>query len=427
MNQILKSGIVYTIGGALSSAIPFFLLPIFTKVLPTEEYGLIIQFFTIVAFLGCISGLSLHGAVFVKWSSSSEDKEIFTGNAIILILISIFLSIVFVIKSSSYFDYGLPNNLLFLAILYAGLNAIFFIRFYVYQCNDKPISAVLFSLTNIVINLSLSICLVISLKYGGVGRIIAVLITSILMSIFSIISLLKSKSIIFKFSLNNTKELLKFGIFLIPHSLAGAFLVNYDRIIVSQTMGYENLGVYGVAAQLGLIMFVISDSLNKAYQPKFISLILKSDLNSKLISVGIIYSSVFFWIIILFLIYFFIKIGGEWFIGQNYIKAIGLSLYFIVAWYFNALYQNFAAFFFTFNKTHYLSICSLISFLVVIFIGDNLVENYGLIGGALLVIISQLTILIVTCFFTVLLFDLPWTSIRLSFSSFFKLIKKTSE
>src|SRR5690606_3898146 len=57
----------YSVTNALSAAIPFFLLPVLTRVLTPVEYGLVAMFTIMVGVFRGVTGLNVHGAVGITY------------------------------------------------------------------------------------------------------------------------------------------------------------------------------------------------------------------------------------------------------------------------------------------------------------------------------------------------------------------------
>ena len=62
-SPLFKSFVAYTMGGALSSAVPFFLLPVLTRYLTPEDYGFVATFQAILVVTMPFVGVNLDGAI----------------------------------------------------------------------------------------------------------------------------------------------------------------------------------------------------------------------------------------------------------------------------------------------------------------------------------------------------------------------------
>ena len=105
--KLFKNTFILSVGGITTKFITFFLLPLYTKVLSTEEYGIVDLFNTIISLLLPIVTLQVEQSVFrylIDCRDSKKEKlEIistgfFTVLLQCLIFIIIFTPISFFIK-----------------------------------------------------------------------------------------------------------------------------------------------------------------------------------------------------------------------------------------------------------------------------------------------------------------------------------------
>ena len=70
--QLLRSGAIYGLANVMAAGVPFLLLPVLTRALSPAEYGEVVSFFMLVSVSAALAGLSLHGAVGVRWLDASR-------------------------------------------------------------------------------------------------------------------------------------------------------------------------------------------------------------------------------------------------------------------------------------------------------------------------------------------------------------------
>ncbi len=68
-------------------------------------------------------------------------------------------------------------------------------------------------------------------------------------------------------TLARAREILTFGLPMLPHIASGVIIMNVDRIFVTGFLGTEGLGIFMVAMQLGLALGLVTEPLNKAIAP----------------------------------------------------------------------------------------------------------------------------------------------------------------
>ena len=66
-NKVVRAGIAYTIGNVLLRGIAFLTLPIFTRILTTQEFGLFNVYVSYETILTIFSGVCLYGSLRTAW------------------------------------------------------------------------------------------------------------------------------------------------------------------------------------------------------------------------------------------------------------------------------------------------------------------------------------------------------------------------
>src|SRR6202158_2811537 len=80
---------IYSGSNILNAAIPFLLLPVLTRVLTPADYGMVATFGVITNVLGAFTGLSVHGAVTVRYFQVDERRLAqFVGGCFAILLFS---------------------------------------------------------------------------------------------------------------------------------------------------------------------------------------------------------------------------------------------------------------------------------------------------------------------------------------------------
>ena len=68
-SKLFGNAAIYLGANILNAGIPFLLLPILTRVLTPADYGTVAMFGIVLSVLGAFTGLSVHGAIGVRYFS----------------------------------------------------------------------------------------------------------------------------------------------------------------------------------------------------------------------------------------------------------------------------------------------------------------------------------------------------------------------
>jgi O-antigen/teichoic acid export membrane protein len=409
--RFLRAGAIYTVANAVSAGVPFLLLPILTRALPPEEYGRVVAFFLLVSVSAALAGLNVHGAVSVKWFNRGElDFPRFVGSALSLALLSTAACALLLLGFGWSFHerLGLPAWVWPLAALAAGASVITGMRTTLWQSQKKAFASAAVQVSGALLNMALSLVGVIVLLLGATGRIAGALVAALLVAVVATALLVRSGDIRWAWDRNDLTQLLRFGVPLIPHTLAGALLATSDRFAVSSALGAEALGVYGAAAQLGMVSIVLGDALTKALSPWIYEQLASSSGSGRLRIVGVIYVLVPVWLVLALLVWLLFVPLGPLLLGPRYQDAVGLSVWFLIGGAISAIYSSIAGLFFFTSRSEWLSLATLCTAGVAMLLAPMLAARAGLVGAALAYVAAQSTQLLLCWLLSMRVRPMPW-------------------
>ena len=260
---------VYTTANLANSAIPFLLLPLLTRVLDPREYGLVSVFSTVVTVLGALTGLSVHGAVGVRWADSSIDMPRYAGTVLYLLAASTTTVMLVVLSAGeSVGDWvGLDRWWLLAATLASAGHFAAQVRLVLWQARGMAVHYGALQLLQTSLNLGLSLLLVLAIDLGWAGRAVGISAAAVLTGAVAVALLKRYGEIVMRPNAAYARDALRFGIPLIPHVIGGVAIANSDRLLVAAVAGLHEAGIYAAGMQLGMLVTVFADAVVKAVSP----------------------------------------------------------------------------------------------------------------------------------------------------------------
>lgn len=268
--NLLKAVSSYTISNLLINGISFFVLPLFTRLMSPEEYGvygLYTSYYSIFEILVVFGGIS---TIKIAKFDKSLDYEIYVSTMMIVPVV-LTLIVAGVINFLFIFSTDILSmdiklwNLLFITGLFASLSNIIVSKFAVDgEFKLKVTYSVLLTLINV--GLSLSLCysfLFSNEKYYG--RIFGLLAANVLCFIYAFKNA-KLKRIDFKY----LKIFFKWSGPLLFHTIATILIIQSDRLILKQLTTFSVVGIYTIATTLVSIPMVIQTSVESSWSPWFL-------------------------------------------------------------------------------------------------------------------------------------------------------------
>ena len=408
---LLRDGAIYTAANVLSAGVPFLLLPVLTRALEPQEYGAVVNFFMLVSLCNALAGLGVHSAVSVKWfSREGEDFPAYVGAAVVLAMLSTALCSGALAFAALAFanDLGLARWCWPLAAVFAGSLAIIGVRTTLWQSQRMALRAAGLQVTNAVVNISLSLFAVFALALGGAGRIAGAVLASVLCAGAAIALLRSAGDMRWSTAWRDILKLLRFGLPLIPHTLAGALMASADRFSVAGGLGVEALGVYGAAAQLGMAMNILGDAMVKALSPWMYRQMASPSGAGRLRVVAATYLLVPIWLILALTLWGVFALAAPLLLDKRYLAAIDLVPFFLLGGAMSSIYLNIAGLYFFTSKTEWLSTATVLSSASALVLAPLMVAKFGLRGAAFAYFLIQALQLVLSWLLSTRVQPMPW-------------------
>lgn len=408
LHQLFRSGAIYGLANVLAAGVPFLLLPVLTRALSPAEYGEVVSFFMLVSVSAALAGLSLHGAVGVRWLDTSRgDPKSYTRTAVFLVAASTALAAGLSALLGPAAGLDLRPGVCAMAAFVAGCMALQGMRFAVWQSRHQALPAAALQVVSAILALSLSLVAVLLLSWGSAGRIVGAVLACLIVAGFSVLSLSRLVGCS-RPSYVDATALLRFGLPLMPHAMAGALLGSLDRFAVSAQLGAGALGIYGAASQLGLVINVLADAVTKAFTPQMYRMLARNTIRDRLRVVALSYLSVPAWLLVALGLWGALLLGGEVLLGPKYLAAIDLTVWFLLGGALTGAYLSVAGLFFFTSKTEWISVATLAACAVTAVLAPATVEYYGVMGAALTYCMGQAALLLAVWTLSLRVKPMPW-------------------
>lgn len=275
IRKVLENSFLYTFSSLLVKAIGFILLPVYTKFLTPDDYGItnLISSFTGVASF--IVAFSLYSAIirfYVDYKSDREKLKRFYGTILMFISISglIFVGIMFLFRKilvSWLFD-GID---FFPFVVIALSNLTFICLHTAHQSilkgmqSGRKLTAI--NLIVFVLQVGLNLFFIGILKLGATGVLLSALIINVLYVFYMLYDLVKNNLISFCIDVGLLKAALKYSVPIMPHNLSTSIAGFASRVFLNKSTALALVGLYSVSMQLGAIIDMVQSSVYQAFSP----------------------------------------------------------------------------------------------------------------------------------------------------------------
>ena len=384
-NSLLRNTGIYTLTSIINSAIPFFLLPILTRYLTPEDYGIVSMFTLLVTFISPFIGLSINGAIARQYYNQEEvDIWVYVWNCIIILLISsgtiglmfyIFGDLIAQISS-------FPIQMIWTIIIYSVGQFICVIVLTLLQVQKKALLYGIFNISMTLLNTLLSILFIVGIGYAWRGRIYGQLVSVLIFAVIAIGMLIKNSWVKLSFNKKYIYNALLFGIPLIPHALSGSIISMTDRIFITNMVGLEATGIYTVGYQVGSIINILAISFNNAYVPWLYERLKADNKKTKVKIIKFTYLYFVGIMIIATLLGLIAPIVLNLFLGKAFNESSVYVLWVAMGYAFNGMYLMVVNYIFYAQRTTLLAIVTIFTAAINIILNYFFIKAFGAIGAA---------------------------------------------
>ncbi|MBO5530136.1 MAG: polysaccharide biosynthesis C-terminal domain-containing protein [Bacilli bacterium] len=261
-NNLIKNTLIFTIGNFASKFLTFFLIPLYTSVLTTSEFGNVDLIFTIITVLAPIFTLNISESVMLFTLDSESNKKDILKIANYFLLLSLIPCII----SFIIFNYiPIFNNI----EIFVALYLYFLIGNQIFLCALKgqkkvklyTIGGVLNTFLLIIFNL----IFLIIFKLGVKGYFLSQFLSNLIVFIFAFIFSGAFKVNIKSINKLLMKKMIKYSIVLIPTTFMWWIMNSSDRIMVTSMISESANGIYAISYKLPTLISTIIAIFNQAW------------------------------------------------------------------------------------------------------------------------------------------------------------------
>ena len=282
-NKVVRAGIAYTVGNVLLRGIAFLTLPIFTRILTMQEFGLFNVYVSYETILTIFSGVCLYGSLRTAWYDYRTSFDQYVSSILTLSLGC--MLILWIAANISYpfmaQFFGFSRSILNVLVVHSY--AMFVFQFYnirlalEYRYKEYLIVSALNSIGGTI--LSIFLILVVFSEDRHIARICGYAIVPIVIAFFVLVLFYK-KAVAGKhhlFNLGYWKYGLRISIPLVIHTFSQQILNQFDRIMIHRMVNSTAVGIYGFIHTISNILTIIILSLDNAWSVWFYEQLEKED------------------------------------------------------------------------------------------------------------------------------------------------------
>jgi len=380
----------------LNKSLPFILLPIITKYLSPEEYGLYSLYQVLITFLLPFIGMSFNSNITRNFYKINKDELSKIVSSILFLLninVIIGLVVMYIITIFLNNPFNISNELFLLMPIIIYVQVVNGFNLTILRNENKPFKYGLIQISITLLNLVTTLFLLIMFNYGWESLILGMLFGHFVVSILSFYHMYSSGYLNLKF--HSFKEIYKISFPLIFHILGGSVIFLSDKLFISEMLGIKEVGLYSVAMQFSTISMIVINSILLAFNPwinKKLSLNDKSVVvSSYLLMLSFVVIGFFVWVLTYFLF--------DFMIAKEYSSAKGIIIWGIIGFVIRGFYQVMYNVILFKGKTNIFIFITTFSMIINLIMNYYLIQLNGIVGAAQSTIISFSLMFIFTAYY----------------------------
>lgn len=264
LKYLARNTSIFAVGEIGTKIINFFLVPFYTRILTTDQYGTVDLIFTISLVVTPLVMFNVGEAIMRYALDEDADEGKIFGSALIIILFGVVISLL-IIPISSFFSILKPYSIHIYA--YIVLCAIKGVITSYLRGKEQLKLYVLCNLINTLLIALFSIVLLVVLCYGIEGYLLAYIGAEFIAIVFAVVAGnlyrgLKS----FVIDIELTKKLIYFSLAVVPNSLLWWAINSSDRIMVTAMSNVSENGILAVAYKIPSLLAMINTIFMQAWK-----------------------------------------------------------------------------------------------------------------------------------------------------------------
>jgi O-antigen/teichoic acid export membrane protein len=270
--QEIKNSIIYLFPSLVGFLLPLLTLPIFTRILTPQDYGVLAlaQVFASVASgivsFGLIFGYEIY---FFEYHKQDRDGELlYSTLAFVITAFIVMIVITFFLKESlsrwiiNTYHWG---NLIFFSFFSTGLGSIklYYLTYFKNTGNAK--SFFFYTIDETIIGVVLSLFFVIYMRVGVIGMVWGQVLASLTIFLILGFKFLNLHSLSFNWA--PLKDSLKLSYPLTPRIFLGVIGNQFDKYMIGLINSVGGVGIYSIGQRVANIAFTFMTSVTNVFQP----------------------------------------------------------------------------------------------------------------------------------------------------------------
>jgi len=398
--NFFKQSFIYFFSNIISRSLSILLLPLYTRILSTTDYGIFDLLIIFGNFVNVIVAFEISQSIY-RFYHEKKNKKKYCSTSLWFTVFAyiIFLGLTFTFsKEITFFFFARYDQIVIFnfAVIYITLNGIYILVTNQLRLQNLANYFLKSSLISGVVTIFSTFIFVIIFKLQLIGIFLGLILGIFLGLIYSINKLM-SISYVLTFNVKALIEMLKYSIPLIFSSILVISILFMDRYFLNYYLSIQEVGIYGIGYRISSVLILIIVGFQLSFSP----FIFKNYKKKKTPLIIGNFLTLFF--SICFLFYLFLSLFSKdimrIFIGKDFIEAGNIISYLGLSLMISQFYVFFPGIMIA-KKNYLYLIINFIGFLINFFLNIYLIPLNGIVGASIASLFTNIFILLFSIIFS---------------------------
>jgi O-antigen/teichoic acid export membrane protein len=275
--SLLFNSFVYVFGQFISKALGFVLLPIYTRFLLPEDFGITGTLGAYGALLSTVMLLGLNGSIGKHYFDHKSDPRLLRSYVTTVFVFQSAMSLLLVGALELWGErpwlHFTTEAIAFRPYVHLMLWSTLFSTVAVipqtlYQSEERAGTVVGWQLAQGLAAVAAGVLFVAILRQRALGLLRSQVVSNSLLALI-FIGLFMRKWASRELRWQHLRRALRFGLPLLPHTIGSMLMQSIDRIMLEKYAALAEVGLYSVAMMLGMVLLMVGGGVNQAWAPHF--------------------------------------------------------------------------------------------------------------------------------------------------------------
>ena len=430
--KLFKTTAIYGLATVIPRMFSFLLVPIYTQLLPREEYGQVTIIFSWMIFFNVILAYGMETSFFRFYNKETDKNKVIETSTVSIFASSLFfLALALLFRNTLAAASGIAVHYITYTIWILVLDAFVVVPFSKLRAHQKPVLYAALKVGNVVINLGLNLFFLIYLPhlakaspsgfwasiYQENFQVGYIFISNILASLFSFLALSRDYFMLnWQMDWSLWKRMMRYGLPILVAGIAFAINEQFDKILLGKLLpdniAHAQVGVYAACYKLGLFMVLYRTAYTLGIEPFFFSH--STHENARETYATVTKYFVIFGSLIQLVVIVFADVFKQLMIRDTaYWEAMNVVPLIILANFFLGIYTNLSVWYKLIDKTHIGAYISLVGAVVTLVLNFLLIPTYGYYGSAVATIAAYGSMMFISYVLGTRYYPIPYDKIKI--------------